>query len=91
MSYVLQMIEEGEHQTQDFKMRVDNARKIAKTIFKTQLLCKDEIQIQNIVKVTPTLCNLYQFRVIQKFVHVLKFEHVLRGYLSGQLKDFQHK
>jgi predicted HTH transcriptional regulator len=32
MSYVLQMIEEGEHQTQDFKMRVDNARKIAKTI-----------------------------------------------------------
>ena len=32
MSYVLQMIEEGEHQTQDFKMRVDDARKIAKTI-----------------------------------------------------------
>ena len=25
MSYVLQMIEEGEHQTQDFKMRVDDA------------------------------------------------------------------
>jgi predicted HTH transcriptional regulator len=32
MSYVLQMIEEGEHQTQDFKMRVDDAGKIAKTI-----------------------------------------------------------
>ncbi len=32
MSYVLQMIEEGEHQSQDFKMRVDDARKIARTI-----------------------------------------------------------
>lgn len=32
MSYVLQMIEEGEHQTQDFKMRVDDSMKIARTI-----------------------------------------------------------
>jgi len=32
MSYVQQMIEEGEHQTQDFKMRIDDAQKIARTV-----------------------------------------------------------
>ena len=32
MSYVQQMIEEGEHQTQDFKMRIDDAAKIARTL-----------------------------------------------------------
>ncbi|MEY5042847.1 MAG: hypothetical protein RJA19_74 [Bacteroidota bacterium] len=32
MSYVLKMIEEGEHQRQDFKTRVDDARKIARTL-----------------------------------------------------------
>lgn len=32
MSYVQKMIEEGEHQTQDFKMRIDDAQKIARTI-----------------------------------------------------------
>ncbi len=32
MSYVQQMIEEGEHQTQDFKMRIDDAPKIARTL-----------------------------------------------------------
>lgn len=32
MSYVLKLIEEGEHQHQDFKMRIDNSRKIAKTL-----------------------------------------------------------
>ena len=32
MSYVLQMIAEGEHQHQDFKMRVDDARKIARSL-----------------------------------------------------------
>ena len=32
MSYVQKMIAEGEHQTQDFKMRVDDAQKIARTI-----------------------------------------------------------
>lgn len=32
MSYVQQMIEEGEHQTQDFKMRIDDAQKIARTL-----------------------------------------------------------
>ena len=31
MSYVQQMIEEGE-QTQDFKMRIDDAAKIARTL-----------------------------------------------------------
>ena len=31
MSYVLNMIAEGEHQRQDFKTRVDDARKIART------------------------------------------------------------
>lgn len=32
MSYVQHMIEEGEHQTQDFKMRIDDAQKIARTL-----------------------------------------------------------
>ncbi|WP_306641738.1 AlbA family DNA-binding domain-containing protein [Sanyastnella coralliicola] len=32
MSYVTKMIAEGEHQQQDFKMRVEDARKIAKTL-----------------------------------------------------------
>jgi len=32
MSFVLRMIEEGEHQCQDFKLRIDDARKIAKTL-----------------------------------------------------------
>ena len=32
MSYILRMIEEGEHQHQDFKLRVDDAEKIAKTL-----------------------------------------------------------
>lgn len=32
MSYVLQMIAEGEHEHQDFKMRVDDSRKIARTL-----------------------------------------------------------
>lgn len=32
MSYILKMIEEGEHQRQDFKTRVDDARKIARTL-----------------------------------------------------------
>ncbi|MFT4779158.1 MAG: putative HTH transcriptional regulator [Flavobacteriales bacterium] len=32
MSYVVEMIAEGEHQKQDFKMRIENARKIAKTL-----------------------------------------------------------
>lgn len=32
MSYVLQMIAEGEHLHQDFKMRVEDARKIARTL-----------------------------------------------------------
>ena len=32
MSYVLRMIEEGEHQQQDFKLRVDDPHKMAKTI-----------------------------------------------------------
>lgn len=32
MSYVVEMIAEGEHQQQDFKMRIENARKIAKTL-----------------------------------------------------------
>lgn len=32
MSYVHQMIEEGEHQRQDFKMRIEDARKIARTL-----------------------------------------------------------
>jgi len=30
--YILRMIAEGEHQQQDFKMRVDDARKIARTL-----------------------------------------------------------
>lgn len=30
--YVLKYIQEGEHQTQDFKMRIDDARKIARTV-----------------------------------------------------------
>ena len=32
MSYILRMIEEGEHQHQDFKLRVDDPHKIAKTL-----------------------------------------------------------
>lgn len=32
MSYVTKMIEEGEHQQQDFKVRIEDARKIAKTL-----------------------------------------------------------
>jgi len=32
MSFVIQMISEGEHQKQDFKTRIDNAPKIARTI-----------------------------------------------------------
>ena len=32
MSYVLQMIAEGEHQKQDFKMRIEDAGKIARTL-----------------------------------------------------------
>ena len=32
MSYVIQMIAEGEHQKQDFKMRIEDAGKIARTI-----------------------------------------------------------
>jgi len=32
MSYVLNYIAEGEHQRQDFKMRVDDSRKIARTL-----------------------------------------------------------
>lgn len=32
MSYILRMIEEGEHLQQDFKLRVDDPHKIAKTI-----------------------------------------------------------
>ncbi len=32
MSYVLQMISEGEHLHQDFKMRIEDSRKIAKTL-----------------------------------------------------------
>ena len=32
MSFVLRMIAEGEHQQQDFKLRVDDAAKIAKTL-----------------------------------------------------------
>jgi predicted HTH transcriptional regulator len=32
MSYVMNMIAEGEHQRQDFKTRVDDARKIARTL-----------------------------------------------------------
>lgn len=32
MSYVMHMIAEGEHQRQDFKTRVDDARKIARTL-----------------------------------------------------------
>lgn len=32
MSYVHQMIEEGEHQRQDFKMRIEDPRKIARTL-----------------------------------------------------------
>ena len=32
MSHVLRMIAEGEHQQQDFKTRIDNSRKIARTL-----------------------------------------------------------
>ncbi|PCJ81733.1 MAG: ATP-binding protein [Bacteroidetes bacterium] len=32
MSFILKLIEEGEHLTQDFKMRVDDSQKIAKTM-----------------------------------------------------------
>lgn len=32
MSFVLDMIAEGEHQQQDFKMRIEDARKIARTL-----------------------------------------------------------
>jgi len=32
MSYVLQMIDEGEHLHQDFKMRIEDSRKIARTL-----------------------------------------------------------
>ena len=32
MSYILRMIDEGEHQHQDFKLRVDDPQKIAKTL-----------------------------------------------------------
>lgn len=32
MHYIEQLVREGEHQTQDFKFRVDDARKIAKTL-----------------------------------------------------------
>jgi predicted HTH transcriptional regulator len=32
MSYVLKMIAEGEHLRQDFKTRVEDARKIARTL-----------------------------------------------------------
>jgi predicted HTH transcriptional regulator len=32
LSFILKYIEQGEHQTQDFKMRVDDSKKIAKTI-----------------------------------------------------------
>lgn len=32
MSYILEMIAEGEHQRQDFKMRVEDVRKIARTL-----------------------------------------------------------
>ena len=38
MSYVQQMIEEGEHQTQDFKMRIDDAAKIARTLSPMELI-----------------------------------------------------
>lgn len=32
MSFVLKMIQEGEHQFQDFKLRIDDSRKIAKSL-----------------------------------------------------------
>ena len=32
MSHILRMIDEGEHQHQDFKLRVDDPKKIAKTL-----------------------------------------------------------
>ena len=32
MSHVLRMIAEGEHQQQDFKTRIDDSRKIARTL-----------------------------------------------------------
>jgi len=32
MSYILKYIAEGEHQQQDFKMRIDDSKKIAKTL-----------------------------------------------------------
>ena len=32
MSYILRMIDEGEHQHQDFKLRIDDPQKIAKTL-----------------------------------------------------------
>ncbi len=32
MSYVIEMISEGEHQKQDFKMRIEDSRKIARTL-----------------------------------------------------------
>jgi len=32
MSYILKFIAEGEHQQQDFKMRIDDSKKIAKTL-----------------------------------------------------------
>lgn len=32
MHYIEQLVKQGEHQTQDFKFRVDDARKIAKTL-----------------------------------------------------------
>lgn len=32
MAWILKLIEEGEHQQQDFKLRIDDSRKIAKTL-----------------------------------------------------------
>ena len=32
MAWILKFIEEGEHQQQDFKLRIDDSRKIAKTL-----------------------------------------------------------
>ena len=32
MAWILKVIEEGEHQQQDFKLRIDDSRKIAKTL-----------------------------------------------------------
>ena len=32
MSFIIEMIAEGEHQQQDFKMRIEDTRKIARTL-----------------------------------------------------------